>query len=185
MPPASLLTVFSPVPRGQGPCLTKLSAGFGVVAISFSQVFYSKVSDTRTIKELLQLYKRFAKNLALVALFPVCLVYVLPVSWVVYLLGDEWGDLMPIARIMVLWLAVWFVASSLSFVYMRLGKQRAMLVYDFLHLILIVIGFFSAYFLSATVESALWGFTIAQIVFYVFVIYIAIYFIKSADESKL
>lgn len=165
--------------------MTYLSAGFGVVAVSFSQVFYSKVSETRTINELLNLYKRFAKNLAFVAIFPVLFVYLFPISWVVYFLGDEWFELMPIARIMVLWLAVWFIASSLSFIYMRLGKQRVMLIYDFLHLILIVIGFFSAYLLSATVESALWGFTIAQIIFYAFVIYIAIYFIRTADESKL
>lgn len=168
-----------------GVSMTYLSAGFGVVAVSFSQVFYSKVSETKSINELLKLYKRFAKNLAFVAVFPVLFVYLFPISWVVYFLGEEWVELMPIARIMVLWLAFWFVSSSLSFIYMRLGRQRSMLIYDFLHLGLIIIGFFSAYLFSATVESALWGFSIAQIIFYSFVIYIAIYFIKIADESKL
>lgn len=168
-----------------GVSMTYLSAGFGIVAVSFSQVFYSKVSETKTIAQLLSIYKRFVKNLALLALLPLLFVYLIPTSGVVYLLGDSWAELMPIARIMVLWLSVWFVSSSLSFIYIRLGKQRAMMIYDFLHLILIIFGFSIAYYLKSTVESALWGFTFAQIIFYLFVIYIAIHFIKTTDESKL
>lgn len=168
-----------------GVSMTYLSAGFGVVAISFSQVFYSKVAETKSKEKLLDMYKRFAKNLMLIALVPILLVYLIPSSWVAQLLGEEWLHLMDIARIMVLWLAVWFVSSSLSFIYMRLRKQQVMMFYDFMHLILIVIGFFIGYFSNLGLNGALWGFTIAQIVFYLFVIYIAIYFIKHTDESKL
>jgi lipopolysaccharide exporter len=168
-----------------GVSMTYLSAGFGVVAISFSQVFYSKVAETKSKERLLEMYKRFAKNLMLLAFVPIVLVYAIPASWVAQLLGDKWLHLMDIARIMVLWLAVWFVSSSLSFIYMRLRKQQVMMIYDFIHLILIVIGFFAGYWIKMSLNSALWGFTIAQIVFYSFVIYIAIYFIKRTDESKL
>lgn len=168
-----------------GVSMTYLSAGFGVVAISFSQVFYSKVAETKSKEKLLSMYKRFAKNLMLIACVPILLVYLIPTSWVVQLLGDKWLHLMGIARIMVLWLAVWFVSSSLSFIYMRLRKQQIMMIYDFIHLILIIIGFFAGYWTNLSLDAALWGFTIAQIAFYLFVIYVAIHFIKRTDESKL
>lgn len=168
-----------------GVSMTYLSAGFGVVAISFSQVFYSKVAETKSKEKLLEMYKRFAKNLMLVALVPILVVYLIPASWVAQLLGEKWLYLMDIARIMVLWLAVWFVSSSLSFIYMRLRKQQVMMIYDFIHLLLIVTGFFAGYWSNLTLNGALWGFTIAQMIFYLFVIYIAIHFIKRTDESKL
>lgn len=169
-----------------GVSMTYLAAGLGVISVSFSQVFYSKVAETKTKNELLKMYKRFAKNLSLVALLPILFVYLIPTNWVVYLLGDTWSELMGIARIMVLWLGVWFVSSSLSFIYLRLGKQKQMLFFDFIHLGLIILGFYTAYFFNPTVNSALWGFTIAQVVFYLFVIYIAIRFIKkSVDEDPI
>jgi hypothetical protein len=131
------------------------------------------------------MYLRFAKNLFLISLIPLLFVYLIPTSWIVYFLGEEWSQLMVIARIMVVWLCVWFVSSSLSFIYMRLGKQKQMLFYDVIHLGLAAAGFFIAYAIKSSVYSALWGFTIAQVLFYLFIIYIAVKFIRNADESKL
>ncbi len=168
-----------------GVSMTYLSAGFGVVAISFSQVFYSKLAETKSKEHLLYMYKRFAKNLALVALVPVVIVYLIPGSFVAQLLGKQWIELMPIARIMVFWLAAWFVSSSLSFIFIRLQKQQALLFYDVLHLLIIVIGFFAGRLISTDLEAALWGFSIARFLFYVFVIGVAIRMIKRADENTL
>lgn len=168
-----------------GVSMTYLAAGLGVISISFSQVFYSKIAEVRSRDEMLKMYLRFAKNLFLISLVPLLFVYLIPTSWIVYFLGEKWSQLMVIARIMVVWLCVWFVASSLSFIYMRLGKQRQMLLYDVLHLGLVAAGFFIAYAVKPTVYSALWGFTIAQVIFYLFVIYIAVKFIKNTDEGKL
>lgn len=168
-----------------GVSMTYLSAGFGVVAISFSQVFYSKLAETKSKEQLLHMYIRFAKNLALIALIPVVVVYLIPGSMVASILGKQWMELMPIARIMVLWLAAWFVSSSLSFIFIRLQKQRALLYYDVLHLVVILAGFFIGHAYSKTIESALWGFSIARFIFYVFVIGVAIRMIKRADESTL
>ena len=165
-----------------GISMTYLFAGYGVISISFSQVFYSKLLETTGRKNILNMYLRFARNLALLACGPVFILYLLPVKYVVYFLGESWSELLPIARIMVIWLAVWFVSSSLSFIYMRLGKQKTMLFYDVLHLILIVIGFYTAIHFEMNFKAALWGFSIAQVVFYLIVISVAIYFIKRSKE---
>jgi O-antigen/teichoic acid export membrane protein len=161
-----------------GISMSYLSAGFGIISISFSQVFYSKIAEIKDKVILLQTYKRFAKNLMFIAFAPILFVYLIPVDWITYLLGEKWNALIPIARIMVLWLSVWFVASSLSFIYIRLGKQKLMVFYDFLHLLLIIIGFFAGYAIGKTHTSSLIGFTVAQIIYYFFAVYIAIYYIK-------
>lgn len=160
-----------------------ISAGYGMIALSFSQVFYSKIASIHSKTEMLSVYKRFLKNLAALSGIPILFIYLIPKEMVAGFLGHEWIELVPIARIMVLWLSVWFVASSLSFIYIRLRKQKAMLFYDLLHLVMIVIGFFTAMMIQPTFFSALWGFTIAQICYYLFVIYLAVYFIKEMKEE--
>lgn len=161
-----------------GVSMVYLSAGFGVISISFSQVFYAKAAETETREELLAIYKRFAKNLFLIALAPLVVVYLIPTKWVVMLLGQEWDQLMDIARVMVIWLSIWFVSSSLSFIYIRLGRQKEMVLFDLLHLVLIVVSFYIALWIKPTFYSALWGFSIGQACFYTFAIYIAIFYIK-------
>ena len=161
-----------------GVSMIYLSAGFGVISISFSQVFYSRIAETDSKSEIMQLYKRFAKNLFLLALVPTIGVYLIPNSWVAYLLGAEWNELMNIVRIMVIWLAIWFVSSSLSFIYIRLGRQKEMVLFDVIHLIVIFISFHLALFFNHSFYSALWGFSIGQALFYVFAIIIAIHYIK-------
>lgn len=164
---------------------TYISTAYAVISVSFSQVFYSKINSLSTKTEILFLYKKFATRLFLFSLTPLIFIYAIPTSIVTYVLGDKWDELIPIARIMVVWLSFWFVSSSLSFIYMRLGKQKVMLFYDVLHLILILIGFFGAKMINSSFNSVLWGVTIAKASFYIFIIFLTINFIKNCDESRL
>ena len=164
---------------------TYISAAYGVISVSFSQVFYSKINSFKTKKALLDIYIKFAKRLFLFSSIPLIFIYIIPTSIVTSLLGEKWGELLPIARIMVILLSFWFVSSSLSFIYMRLGKQKVMLFYDFLHLAVILIGFFCAKMIDPSFISVLWGFTIAKASFYIFIIFLTIRFIKNCDESRL
>lgn len=168
-----------------GVSMSYVSAGYSVISVSFSQVFYSKINSIKTKEELLSTYIHFAKRLFFIALVPFLLLHLIPASWISYVLGEKWNDLIYITRISAIWLSIWFVSSSLSFIYMRLGKQKTMLIYDVLHLITIVVGFFVAYTFKPTFISALWGFTIAKALFYVFIILITIRMVKQIDEASL
>ena len=168
-----------------GVSMIYISASYSLISISFSQVFFSKIAEINSKSELLLIYKKFAFRLFLFSLLPLFFIYLIPTSFVTSLLGEQWDDLIYIARVMSLWLSIWFVSSSLSFIYMRIGKQKLMLLYDLLHLVMIIVGFYFGYYLSPTFESALWGFTIAKFVFYVIIILVAVYLIKNCDESKL
>ncbi len=165
-----------------GVSMLYLATGFGVISLSFSQVFYSKLVEIKTKKEMLRVYKRFMKNLMLVCMIPVAFIYLIPSTWVSYFLGTEWDQLLGIARIMAVWLSIWFVSSSLSFIYIRLGKQKEMLLFDFLHLAMIILGFFIGRFFNLDVSGALWGFSLSQAAYYLLAIYVALTFIK---KSKL
>ena len=73
-----------------GVSMIYLSAGFGVISVSFSQVFYSRIAETESREEIMRLYKSFAKKLFLIALIPLIAVYLIPNSWIAYLLGSDW-----------------------------------------------------------------------------------------------
>lgn len=154
------------------------AAAFGLISVSFSQVFYSKISQIENSSELKRVYKTFAFYLFLIALVPFAIVYAIPSIWIVSLLGSEWSELLVIARIMIVWQIFWFVSSSLSFIYIRLGRQKEMMLFDVFHLILIPVSFFGALYFNSSMISALWGFTLAQVAYYVFTIFIAIFYIK-------
>ncbi len=99
-----------------------------MISLSFLQVFYSKLAETKGCEKLLKMYLRFARNLTLIACLPVLFVYFLPIQFVTYILGESWSELLPIARIIVIWLAVWFVSSSLFYLYaVRKTENHAVL----------------------------------------------------------
>ena len=72
------------------------------------------------------------------------------------------------------------MSSSLSFIYLRLQRQRLMLIMDALHVAMIYAGFHAGRLYDGTALSALWGFTYAQVAFYLMAIGLAIVFIKTS-----
>jgi len=102
----------------------------------------------------------------------------MPASWVVGVLGPEWNDLIVYCRVISVWLGVWFVSSSLSFIYLRLQRQREMLLFDAAHVVIVYAGFHIGKAMGGDALSALWGFTAAQVLSYLIAILLALTFIK-------
>lgn len=159
-----------------------LSAGFGLLASAYSQVFYSKIAGIDSKQEMKSLYLKSIKGLTIMAMAVILLVQLFPASLISYFLGEQWVQMVDVMKITSWWLGGWFVASSLSFIYIRLGKQRTMLIYDGIHLIMIVLGIVLGYLFSSTIHGTLWGFVIAQLIYYIYVIFLAIRFIKKSSN---
>lgn len=159
--------------------MTYVGAGLGVMAGSISQVYYGTIARIHSRREMLRLYLRFLGRLLALSLAMTLVFWVLPASWVIGVLGEEWNELMVYCKIISVWLGVWFVSSSLSFIYMHLQRQRAMLVFDVLHIALVYAGFHIGRMWGETDIAALWGFTLAQVISYVLAIALAIHFIRS------
>jgi O-antigen/teichoic acid export membrane protein len=172
---------FGPASAGMvSVAMTYVGAGLGMVAASISQVYYGTISGIHEKKAMLSLYGKFLGRLTVMSAGMTALVWILPASWVVGVLGDEWNDLIVYCRVISLWLGVWFVSSSLSFIYLRLQRQRLMLVFDALHVVMIYVGFHAGSHTTGTALGALWGFTFAQIAFYLLAIGMAVYFIRTS-----
>jgi lipopolysaccharide exporter len=160
--------------------MTYVGAGLGMVAASISQVYYGTISNIHDKKGMMALYGKFLGRLTIMSFVMTAMIWVLPASWVVGVLGPEWNDLIVYCRVISVWLGVWFVSSSLSFIYLRLQRQRLMLIMDALHVAMIYAGFHLGRQFDGTALSALWGFTFAQVAFYMMAIGLAIVFIKTS-----
>ena len=160
--------------------MTYVGAGLGMVAASISQVYYGTISTIHDKKGMMSLYGKFLGRLTIMSFVMTAMIWVLPASWVVGVLGPEWNDLIVYCRVISVWLGVWFVSSSLSFIYLRLQRQRLMLIMDALHVVMIYAGFHLGRQYDGTALSALWGFTYAQVAFYLMAIGLAIVFIKTS-----
>lgn len=161
-----------------GISVTYVYAAFALLSASFSQVFLKEIHDIKGRDNLLKVYLKNAKLLALLSLFVTVFVLIIPSDWVVYLLGDKWNDMMPTLKILVFGFAVSFVTSSLSFIYIRLDKQKLMLIFDIFHLLLVWASITWAYNYFGTFKETLIVYTIAQVVYYVIAFIAAILFIK-------
>ena len=63
-------------------------------------------------------------------------------------LGEKWEELMPVIKLISPWMAIMFLASSLSYIFIRLGKQKQIFFFDLFHLILIFATIFTANYLK-------------------------------------
>ena len=160
-----------------------VSVAFGLISQSFSQVFYKELSDTQGKKALIRLYLGNAKYLVIISILAILFVQIIPSSWVAALLGDKWIDLMPTLKILIFSYAVSFITSSLSFIYMRVSKQKQMLLMDMLHLLLVAGSIFGGYRFFGTFEATLISYTAAQVIYYGFAFLIAIVFIRNMEEG--
>ena len=149
-----------------------------MVAASISQVYYGTIASIHDRKTMLSLYGKFLGRLTLMSAGMTAMVWLMPASWVVGVLGPEWNDLIVYCRVISVWLGVWFVSSSLSFIYLRLQRQREMLFFDAAHVVIVYVGFHMGRSIGGDALSALWGFTVAQVVSYVIAILLALSFIK-------
>lgn len=163
-----------------GVSMQYIGVALGMIAGAFSQVFYSKIATINSRHEMMKTYRQFMFLLLFIGSMISLFVWIIPTAWVVSILGENWTELMDYARILSLWLVIWFVSSSLSFIYMRLHKQGFMLVMDIMHFAMVIAGFYIGLSNGNSPVSALWGFTVAQIIYYLLAVLLALNFIRTS-----
>jgi O-antigen/teichoic acid export membrane protein len=158
-----------------------IAAAFALVSASFAQIFYQKISETSDLKKIKKMYIHYSKILALFSLLILTIIIFTPVNWITYVLGDKWNDLLPVMQIMCLWLSVSFITSSLSFIYIRLNKQKTMFLLETLHLLIVIFTISVSYKIYNDFKISLLSFSIAQILYYISVYIISLSFMR--DKS--
>jgi lipopolysaccharide exporter len=165
-----------------GVSVSYVAAAFSMLSVSFAQVFYRKISDIGDKKALQKLYVRYGLILGTLSLGVVGIIYLIPSSLVNNLLGERWLGLMPVMRTMVLWMAIAFVTSSLSFIYIKLSRQKEMFLLDLLHLLMVVASIYLAHEFYGNFITTLRFFTGAQIIYYSIALVSALFFLRKPGK---
>ena len=107
-----------------------------------------------------------------------------PSSLITMILGEKWAGLMDTIKIISPWMAVMFVASSLSYIFIRLGKQKEVFFFDIFHLFIILIGMVVGhYFLNDQIQI-LYVISLVQTLFYILSISLALKFLFENLKNK-
>ena len=163
---------------------------FGLVimlfASSFSQVYYNEIAEIIEPKKLLTSFTFWLKRLVILSIVGLILLFITPSSIITYILGEKWSELLHIIKIISPWMGIMFVSSSLSYIYIRLGKQKEILFFDIFHLILIILAFFSGNHIFNDKISTLYVITGFQSGFYILSIILAyIFLIKNLKHKAV
>lgn len=167
-----------------GPSVSYIGVAFGVLSTAFAQVFYKRISAITDYARLRALYLKFAGLLLLPGL-AVCLgVYLIPADWVAQILGERWRELLPITRIMVLWMVFSSVALSLNHIHLRMGTQRILFGMEVLHLLMVAAALFGGYYLAGDFYQTLYTYSAVQIAYYMALVAVSVFLLGARKNAK-
>jgi O-antigen/teichoic acid export membrane protein len=150
----------------------------GMLAGSYGQVFYQRISEMHDGKELKRFFLKNLFRFLAVAVFAVAAVQLLPDNTLGFIFGEEWREAMVYLRILSYWYALNFAISSLSFIFNRLKLQWYTLVIDAIHFVSVVAAFAIAYHNHLDELGAVRSMVIAKVIYLTLNILAVIYFLN-------
>ena len=154
-------------------------------ASSFSQVYYNEIAQIQQPKELFKSYTYWLKRLFILTFIGWVILMFSPLWLVSSILGEKWEGLLAIIKIISPWMAIMFLASSLSFIFIRLSKQKEIFYFDIFHLILIIVALVCGYYFLNNKIQVLYLITGIQALFYSLSISLAFLFLKKILRTKI
>lgn len=161
-----------------------LGMGLAFISAAFAQVFYSQIAKIEDIQQLKKYYSYWLKRLIGISSLILLVVMLTPDTWAPAILGDKWFQLMPVIKIMAIWMCIMFVSSSLSYIYIKLNRQKTLIFFDLIHLVLTVSSITVSYHLYGSFWISLQWFTIAKGAYYLFAVLATYYFFKHPTAQK-
>ena len=144
---------------------------------SFAQVYYNEIAQIKNPRALYKSYTYWLKRLFIFTLIGWIILVITPTSLLTSILGEKWDGLMDAIKVISPWMAIMFIASSLSYVFIRLEKQKEIFFFDVFHLGLIIITLVSGHYFLNEKNQILYLVTIVQSVFYILSISLALRFL--------
>ena len=151
---------------------------------SFAQFYYNEIAQINDAKKLILSYSYWIKRLGLITIIGLVLLYFIPSTIVTYVIGEKWSGLLYIIKIISPWMGLMFMTSSLSYLFIRLGKQREIFFFDIFHLVLIVCALFTSQLFFKDGFETLYIITIAQSIFYILSISLALKFLFANQKNR-
>ena len=156
-----------------------------IFSTSFAQVYYNEIAQIDNPEKLISSYNYWVKRLTLVAILGWVILYFIPPSLVEYILGEKWSGLLYIIKIISPWMGIMFVTSSLSYIFIRLGRQKEIFFFDLFHLLIILIALYLGHNLFGNNIKILYVISFTQCVFYILSLTLAYVFLKNNIRKSL
>lgn len=156
-----------------------------IFSTSFAQVYYNEIAQIDNPEKLISSYNYWVKRLTLVAILGWTILYFIPPSLVEYILGEKWSGLLYIIKIISPWMGIMFVTSSLSYIFIRLGRQKEIFFFDLFHLLIILIALYLGHNLFGNNIKILYVISFTQCVFYILSLTLAYVFLKNNIRKSL
>ncbi len=103
----------------------------GIISNSLQQIFYKEIVDRNNSGDELYFYLlKIYKRLALFAIIPHTIFYLLAPSLFVFFFGEEWRIAGNYTQYLIPWLFLVFLNSPLSSIYIVKGKQKEYFIYE-------------------------------------------------------
>ena len=155
-------------------------------ASSFSQVYYNEIAQINNAKQLISSYTFWIKRLIIISVIGWIILFFTPSSIITFVLGDKWSGLLYIMKIISPWMGIMFVSSSLSYIFIRLGKQKEIFFFDIFHLIIVLAGIFIGHHIFNNKIYTLYVITGVQSIFYIASLILAYSFLtKNLKQEKV
>lgn len=152
----------------------------GVIQQSVSEVFYQEASRLfNSRKELYQFVKRMYIRLFKLAIVPSVIIMIFAPVLFKFIFGSNWTLAGTFSQIMIPWLFIGFMNSSVSTIITVINKQRSLLFYNILLLIARISGLYLGfYFFENAVYSVIF-FTGAGFIFNIFLFFYLLHLSKN------
>jgi len=105
-------------------------------------------------------------------------IYLIPTEFYIFIFGSKWEGIDKVIKILIIWYAVSFVSSSVSFIYTRLEKQKEMFYFDLFHLLSISLFFIYIYIFKLNFYLFLEIYVLLKVVIYLVAIFLALRFLN-------
>lgn len=154
-----------------------------LAGLAISQVFYQRCSEKyNNGEDILPLVLKSIRVLTLISIVPFTFIFFFGDELFVWIFSEAWRGSGEYSQIMVPWFLLNFIASPISFLPLILGRQKAFFRIAMMGATGMILGFWVPdYFFNSSIETTLWIVSIWQAVYYLFVIFKTIQYIKKAN----
>jgi len=160
-------------------------APLSIISLSFSQVFYQKISEVKDPKELLRIHSSALRPLVLFGLAIIAVVMLLPENTFAVIFSEEWGVAQPYIEVLIFWFVANFISTCFSFIFLRLKKQKQMLRLDILHFVLVLVSIYSGILWDLGAMTTLVIFSVVQTAFSIFMVVLGRTYLKEFANRQI
>lgn len=157
------------------------------IGASIGQVFYQKCAEKYNQKEdILPVLYKAIKILSLLTIVPFVVIYFFGTELFTFVYSDKWSKAGEYSEIMCLWTAVLFVTTSISSIPIIVRKQAHFFRLAVIGSIGIILSMvIPAYFFDANMYQTLMWMSSFQAVYFIYVIFKIVYFVKLAQKNRV